>query len=73
MTVEQAIEAIYTSLDNDNEDIDIHIANLKNAMKANDLTTANFQSDRLPINNREGRKTMQAYFKKRGVKVNFEK
>jgi hypothetical protein len=73
MTVEQAIEAIYTSLDNDNEDIDAHIAHLKAVMKDNDIATANFQSDRLPINNREGRKTMQAYFKKRGVKVSFEK
>ena len=73
MTYDQAIEAIYTSLDNDNEDIDIHIAALKQVMKDNELSEAVFQSSRLPINNREGRKTMQAYFKKRGVKVSFEK
>lgn len=73
MTIEQTIEAIYTSLDNDNEDIDLHIANLKNAMTKNDVTEAVFKTDRLPINNREGRKTMLAYFKKRGVKVSFEK
>lgn len=72
MTYEQAIEAVYTSLDNDNEDIDIHIAALKNVMKNDGLKEAVFQSSRLPINNREGRKTMQAYFKKRGIKVSFE-
>ncbi len=73
MTMEQATEAIYTSLENDNEDIDLHIDHLKNMMKQDGATEAVFQSNRLPINNREGRKTMQAYFKKRGVKVNFEK
>jgi len=55
MTYEQAIEAIYTSMQNDNEDIDIHIAALKSTMKENGLTEATFQSSRLPINNREGR------------------
>ncbi len=73
MTYDQAIEAIYTSLENDNEDIELHIAALKQAMKKKEITEAVFQSARLPINNREGRKTMQAYFKKRGVKVAFEK
>lgn len=72
MKMEQAIEAIYTSLENDNEDIDLHISNLKATMRENDITESVFQSSRLPINNREGRKTMQAYFKKRGVKVCFE-
>ena len=72
MTYDQAIEAIYTSLDNDNKDIDMHIVALKQAMKDVEATEAVFQSSRLPINNREGRKTMQAYFKKRGVKVSFE-
>lgn len=71
MTMEQAIEAIYTSLDNDNEDIDQHIARLKAIMKEKNLSEAVFQQSRLPINNRDGRKTMQSYFKKRGVKVSF--
>lgn len=73
MTIEQAIEAIYTSLENDNEDIDLHISNLKNVMENKKIKDAVFESNRLPINNREGRKTMQAYFKKRGVRVSFEK
>lgn len=72
MTIEQTIEDIYTSLENDNENIDLHISHLKKIMKENDMETVTFQSTRLPINNREGRKTMQVYFKKRGVKVDFE-
>lgn len=73
MNIERATEAIYTSLEMNNEDIDLHISNLKNVMKENGLTEAVFKSDRLPVKNREGRKTMQSYFKKRGVKVSFEK
>lgn len=73
MNIESAIEAIYTSLDMDNEDIDLHISNLKNVMKEGGMTEAVFNADRLPVKNREGRKTMQAYFKKRGVKVSFQK
>lgn len=71
--MEQAIEAIYTSLEKDNEDIDLHITNLKNAMKESGAKEAVFKPSRLPINNREGRKTMQGYFKRSGVKVSFEK
>tara|TARA_B100001750_G_scaffold241145_1_gene252077 strand:+ start:2458 stop:2679 length:222 start_codon:yes stop_codon:yes gene_type:complete len=71
MTLDDAREAIYTSLDNDNEDIDVHIANLKSAMKNADVKEIMFQPSRLPVNNRDGRKTMQSYFKKRGVKVGF--
>lgn len=72
MTEEQAIEAIYTSLDNDNEDINAHIANLKTAMKAQGSSVAVFDPNRLAQNNRQGRKTMMAYFKKQGVKIKFE-
>lgn len=73
VNIELATEAIYNSLDNDNEDIDLHIENLKSVMKDNEMKEALFKADRLPVKNREGRKTMQAYFKKRGVKVVFEK
>tara|TARA_B100000780_G_C21063827_1_gene427748 strand:+ start:152 stop:583 length:432 start_codon:yes stop_codon:yes gene_type:complete len=71
MNMNEAIEAIYTSLENDNEDIDFHIANLKAAMKEEDAKEAVFQTERLAQNNRQGRKVMQAYFKKRGIKVVF--
>lgn len=73
MNIENAIEAIYTSLEMDNEDIDLHISNLKDTMKESGVKEAVFKIERIPVKNREGRKTMQAYFKKRGVKVDFEK
>ena len=71
-TIEDAQEAIYTSLANDNQDIDEHILNLKNAMENYGVTEAKFDPARLSQNNRAGRKMMQSYFKKRGVKVSFE-
>lgn len=69
--LKSATEAIYTSLANNNEDIDLHIAVLKEALMASGQSEAVFAPDRLAQNNREGRKMMQAYFKKRGVKVTF--
>jgi ribosomal protein S1 len=73
MKLNDAIEAVYTSLDNNNEDIDLHIANLKAAMKEEGVKQATFKPERLAQNNRQGRKMMEAYFKKRGVPVVFEK
>ena len=72
MKMNEAIEAIYTSLENDNEDIDLHIANLKAAMNEEGAKEAVFKNDRLAQNNRQGRKVMQAYFRKRGIKVVFD-
>ncbi len=72
-SIEQAIEAIYTSMQNDNEEIDARIKELKIAMKDAGLKEAKFETSRLVQNNREGRKRMQSYFKKRGVKVVFDK
>ncbi len=69
--VEQAIEAIYVSMQNDNEDIDKRIEDLKSAMKDTSIKEARFEPSRLVQNNREGRKRMQSYFRKRGVKVVF--
>lgn len=73
MKLNDAIEAVYTSLDNNNEDIDLHIANLKTAMNEEGVKQATFKPERLAQNNRQGRKMMEAYFKKRGVNVVFEK
>ncbi len=67
----QAIEAIYTSLANNNEDLDQHIANLKTSMAEAGEKVAVFEPGRLAQNNRAGRKMMESYFKKRGVKVAF--
>jgi hypothetical protein len=69
--IEQALENIYTSLSNDNEDIDIHIDHLKTALDGAGEKSVTVDPARLAQNNRQGRKMMQAYFKKRGVTVNF--
>jgi len=71
LTIEQALENIYTSLHNDNEDIDNHIVQLKAAMAAKGLKSVEVEPARLVQNNRQGRKMMQSYFKKRGVTVTF--
>lgn len=71
LTLEQALENIYTSLHNDNADIDLHIAQLKSALPPGSGNTVTVDPARLVQNNRQGRKMMQAYFKKRGVIVTF--
>lgn len=71
MTYTEAVEAIYDSLRADNLDIDLHIANLKAAMQAEGLKEFAAEPEKLSQNNRAGRKMMQSYFKKRGVKVVF--
>lgn len=71
MTLETAMEAIYQSLDNDNEDIDAHIATLKSTLSEAGKKEAVFDPARIPVQNRSGRKMMQSYFAKRGVKVVF--
>jgi hypothetical protein len=72
ITVEQAVEEIYHSLQDDNRDIDLHIANLKHALAAAGHKEAVFNTKRLAHNNRQGRKTMESYFRQRGVPVVFE-
>lgn len=71
LTVEQALENIYLSLENNNDQIDTHIAAIKAILPEGDKTVVVNQL-RLPQNNRPGRKLMQSYFKKRGVTVTFE-
>lgn len=71
-SIEAVTEDIYKSLAQDNEDIDLHIARLKQALAAAGRDKATFDPARLAQNNRSGRKTMQSYFRKRGVTVVFE-
>lgn len=71
LTLAEAIDNIYASLRANNQDIDTHIAALKAAMTRDGATEAVFDPTKLAQNNRQGRKTMQAYFKKRGVVVTF--
>ena len=71
MTVSEAIEQIYASLANDNAEIDARIRDLKTALAAEGVKEAVVEPARLAQNNRQGRKMMQSYFKKRGVTVVF--
>jgi hypothetical protein len=71
LTVAAAIENIYASLKADNADLDQHIGALRQAMAAEGLRVATFDPARLAQNNRQGRKLMQSYFRKRGVEVAF--
>ena len=71
LTLAEAIDNIYASLKANNEDIDTHIAALKAAMAREGAKEAVFDPARLAQNNRQGRKTMHSYFKKRGGAVGF--
>jgi hypothetical protein len=73
LSLDQATLAIYASLAADNEDIDLHIANLKAALAKEGVKEFTADPDKLAQPNRAGRKMMQAYFKKRGVQVTFSK
>jgi len=70
-TVSEAIDAIYVSLQSDNEELDARIAALKAAMAREGVKEAAFETARLAQPNRQGRKLMQSYFRKKGVAVSF--
>lgn len=71
ITIDQVLENIYTALHANNKDLDQHIAVLKGALAAESKTNVVVDPTRLPQNNRQGRKIMQAYFRQRGVAVTF--
>jgi hypothetical protein len=71
LTLSQAIDNIYASIKADNEDLDTHIAALKAAMAREGVKEAVFEPGKLAQSNRQGRKLMQAYFRKKGVAVGF--
>jgi hypothetical protein len=71
LTLAKAIDNIYTSIKANNEDLDAHIAALKAAMAREGAKEAVFEPAKLAQSNRQGRKIMQAYFKKKGVTVAF--
>ncbi|MBI3441021.1 MAG: hypothetical protein HY052_04340 [Proteobacteria bacterium] len=70
-TIEQVLEKIYTSLQNNNEELDLQIQSLKAVMSAEGRKSVEVIPSRLVQNNRQGRKMMLSYFKKRGVMVTF--
>jgi hypothetical protein len=71
IALRDAMENVYTSLKAGNVDLDSHIAALKSAMARDGLKEAVFDPARIAQNNRQGRKLMQSYFRKRGVPVAF--
>lgn len=71
LTLSQAIDNIYASIKNNNEDLDVHIAALRAAMAKEGAKEAVFEPAKLAQSNRQGRKIMQSYFKKKGVSVSF--
>lgn len=71
LSVNDAIDKIYASLKADNQDLDENIAALKLAMAREGVKEAVFEPTKLAQNNRQGRKLMQAYFRKKGVSVSF--
>ncbi|MBD9389768.1 hypothetical protein IB237_21455 [Agrobacterium sp. AGB01] len=70
-TVAEVTDKIYASIQSDNSDIDLHIADLKQALAREGAKEAVFDPAKLAHNNRSGRKLMQAYFRQRGVTVKF--
>jgi hypothetical protein len=70
--VTKALENVYTALHADNEGLDARIAELKAALQEAGEKNVVIEAPRLPQNNRQGRKMLQTYFKKRGVVVEFK-
>jgi hypothetical protein len=69
--LDKVLEDVYAALHNDNEGLDERILALKIALFA--VGKKSFEADpaKIPHPNRQGRKMMQSYFKKRGVTVTF--
>jgi hypothetical protein len=67
--VAQALENVHASLDANNAGLDAAIAALKTALTEKGEKKVRMDKERLPQNNRQGRKMLQTYFKKRGVEV----
>ncbi|MDB5478423.1 MAG: hypothetical protein JWM96_918 [Alphaproteobacteria bacterium] len=69
--IKQIMDDIYVSMSNNNENMDAYIETLKAALKESGEKSVEADATRLYQNNRQGRKLMQSYFKKRGVTVTF--
>ena len=72
ITLTEAIDNIYASLREDNKDLLTHIAALKAAMAREGAKEAIFDPAKLAQNNRQGRKLMQAFFRQKGIKIDFK-
>ncbi|CAH0341523.1 MULTISPECIES: hypothetical protein [unclassified Rhizobium] len=71
LTLQQAIDNIYVSINKDNEDLDLHVAALKAAMAKEGVKEAVFEPAKLAQSNRQGRKIMQSFFRKKGISISF--
>lgn len=71
VSLPQAIDNIYASLKADNAELLERIAELKAAMARDGVKEAVFEPAKLAQNNRQGRKLMQAFFRKHGISVSF--
>lgn len=69
--VKAALESVHAALNDNNVNLDACIAALKAALAEADQKTVTMDQTRLPQNNRQGRKMLQTYFKKRGVMVEY--
>ncbi len=69
LTLAEATDNIYASLQADNQDIGLHIATLKAAMARDGVKEAELEISRLAQPNRQGRKVLIAFFRQRGVTV----
>ena len=69
--IAQTLEDIYTAIRNENAGLDEAIDALKKALAAKGDKSVLMDKERLAYNNRQGRKLLQSYFKKRGVVVEF--
>ncbi len=72
ITLSEAIDNIYASIREDNKDLLTHIAALKAAMAREGAKEAIFDPAKLAQNNRQGRKLMVAFFRQKGVKIDFK-
>jgi len=72
MTVTEALELVYTAIQNDNRELMPAMAALKTAMAAEGVKEVEVDPKRLPNPNRQGRKLMQAFFRQRGIAVTFK-
>ncbi len=69
--IDKALEDVYASLHNENDGLDEKILTLKIALFAQGRKSFEADPAKIPHPNRQGRKMMQSYFKKRGLVVTF--
>lgn len=72
ITLSEAIDNIYASIKADNKDLLEHMTALKAAMAREGAKEAIFDPTKLAQNNRQGRKLMQAFFRQKGIKIDFK-